>query len=248
MALEALIFDVDGTLAETEETHRRALNETFAAFDLPWEWDQATYRRLLHVMGGKERLLHYVEFDGPAEAERAFDRLDEIHAAKNARYGELASAGSVTLRPGVERLVREARAAGLKVAIATTTSRRNVEALLASTFGPQGPSLFDAIAAGDEAPAKKPAPDIYEIALKKLGNDPNVCIAFEDTAHGLRSARAAGLKCVVTPSFYSEDQNFSGAAAIFGHLGEPGLPARHLGGAGAGETMVTIPFLRTLVG
>ena len=247
MALEALIFDVDGTLAETEETHRRALNDTFAAFDLPWEWDRATYRRLLRVMGGKERLLHYIEFEGPDGAERAFERLDEMHAAKNARYAELVREGSVTLRPGVERLIREARAENLKVAIATTTSRRNVEALLAATIGADWPDLFQAIAAGDEAPAKKPAPDVYQLAIERLSTTPSSAVAFEDTSHGLRSAVAAGLACVVTPSEYSDDQNFSGAAAVFNQLGEPGRPARHIAGAGAGATLVTVAFLRGLV-
>jgi HAD superfamily hydrolase (TIGR01509 family) len=246
MPLEALIFDVDGTLAETEETHRRALNDTFAAFGLSWDWDRATYRRLLRIMGGKERLLHFIEFDGPEGAERAFERLDEIHAAKNARYAELVREGAVTLRPGVERLIREARAENLKVAIATTTSRRNVEALLAATIGEDWTTLFDAIAAGDEAPAKKPAPDVYNLALERLGVPAAVAIAFEDTSHGLRSARAAGVRCLVTPSEYSDDQNFSGAVSVYDNLGEPGRPARHLAGAGPGETIVTVAFLRDL--
>ncbi|WP_020178630.1 HAD-IA family hydrolase [Methylopila sp. M107] len=247
MPLEALIFDVDGTLAETEETHRAALNATFKDFGLNWEWDQATYRRLLHIMGGKERLLHFIEFDGPDDAERGFNALDEMHAAKNRHYGAFVREGAVKLRPGVERLLHEARAAGLKLAIATTTSARNVEALLTATLGTDGPALFDAIAAGDEAAAKKPAPDIYLLAIERLGVDPMAAVAFEDTLHGLKSARSAGLKCLVTPSFYSDDQNFSGAIAVFDNLGEADAPARHMAGAGAGETLVTVDFLRTLV-
>lgn len=247
MALKALIFDVDGTLAETEETHRAALNATFREFDLPWEWDQPTYRRLLHVMGGKERLLHFIEFDGPDEAERGFDRLDELHAAKNRRYAAAVRDGAVRLRPGVERLIRQARAAGLKLAIATTTSAKNVEALLIATLGADGPALFDVIAAGDEAAAKKPAPDIYLLALDRLGVDAGEAIALEDTLHGLKSARAAGIKCLVTPSFYSDDQRFDGAASVFDNLGEPGAPARHIAGAGAGEPIVSIRLLRSLV-
>lgn len=247
MALEALIFDVDGTLAETEETHRRALNDTFAAFDLPWEWDQPTYRRLLRVMGGKERLLHFIEFDGPEEAERGLASLPALHAAKNRRYAELLAAGGVTLRPGVERLIRQARAAGLRLAIATTTSAANVEALLLNTIGPDGPALFEAIAAGDAVTAKKPAPDIYELALERLGAPAGTAIALEDTVYGLRSAIRAGLACLVTPSFYTDDQNFSGAAAVFDSLGETDIPARHIAGAGVGETVITVAFLRTLV-
>ena len=246
MPLEALIFDVDGTLAETEETHREALNATFADFGLPWSWDQPTYRRLLRVMGGKERLRHFIEHDRPQKAGEALAALPELHAAKNERYGALVANGGVRLRPGVERLIREARAEGLRLAIATTTSLANVEALLAATLGPDGPGMFEAVATGDAVATKKPAPDVFELAVRLLRVDPSRAIAFEDTVYGLRAATAAGLRSVVTPSFYTDDQDFSGAAAVFDNLGDPGHPARHLGGAGAGETMVTVPFLRTL--
>lgn len=246
MALEALIFDVDGTLAETEETHRLALNETFAAFGLPWIWDQTTYRRLLNVMGGKERLKHFIENDRPPKADEARSRLDEIHADKNRRYGAFVRDGRVALRPGVERLIGEARTAGVRLAIATTTSLPNVEALLDATLGARGPALFETIATGDSVGAKKPAPDIFLLALERLLLAPTAAIAVEDTVYGLRAATDAGLKSLVTPSFYSDDQDFSGAAAVFDSLGAPGRPARHIAGAGFGETMVTVDFLRTL--
>ncbi|GLK80946.1 HAD-IA family hydrolase [Methylopila turkensis] len=246
MPLEAVIFDVDGTLAETEETHRRALNETFAAFGLPWFWDQPTYRRLLRVMGGKERLRHFIEHDRPERADAALARLDEIHAAKNARYGAMARAGSVRLRPGVARLIAEARAAKLRLAIATTTSLPNVEALLVSTLGPGATELFEAIAAGDSAPAKKPAPDIFLLALERLALDPARAVAIEDTAEGLRAAKAAGLATLVTPSFYSEGQDVGAADAVFSSLGEPDAPARHIAGKGAGRSLVTVDLLKSL--
>lgn len=245
--LEALIFDVDGTLAETEETHRRALNETFAAFDLPWSWDQATYRRLLRVMGGKERLAHFIEHDRPAEAEHARARLHEIHAAKNVRYAAMVRDGAVRLRPGVARLLREARAEGMRLAIATTTSLSNVEALLAATLGPGGAAAFDVIAAGDAAPSKKPAPDIFLLALAELRIGAGSAVALEDTVYGLEAAKAAGLATLVTPSVYTDDQDFGAADAVFDTFGDPGAPARHIAGAGAGETMVTLGFLRSLV-
>ena len=247
MALEALIFDVDGTLAETEETHRLALNETFAAFGLPWAWDQTTYRRLLNVMGGKERLKHFIEHDKPAKADEARARLDEIHADKNRRYGAFVRDGRVTLRPGVERLIGEARATDVRLAIATTTSLPNVEALLNATLGPGGPALFETIATGDSVGAKKPAPDIFLLALERLALAPAEALALEDTVYGLRAATGAGLRSLVTPSFYSNGQDFSGAAAVFDSLGAPGRPARHISGAGAGETVITVDFLRTLV-
>ncbi|MFC7053168.1 HAD-IA family hydrolase [Hansschlegelia quercus] len=246
MALKALIFDVDGTLAETEETHRLALNETFAAFGLPWVWDQATYRRLLNVMGGKERIRHYVAFDHPPMGDAALAALPALHAAKNARYAALIAAGGITLRPGVERLIRESRSAGLKLGIATTTSVSNVEALLAATLGSEGRGLFDCVAAGDQVGQKKPAPDIFNLALRELGVEPDEAIAFEDTVYGLKAATAAGLRSVVTPSFYTDDQDFSGAAAVFDTLGEPDLPARHISGAGADDSMVTVAMLRSL--
>lgn len=248
MPLEALIFDVDGTLAETEETHRQALNETFAAFDLPWRWDQPTYRRLLNVMGGKERLRHHIEHDAPPAAGRALEALDELHAAKNRRYAELVRDGAVELRPGVERLIREARAEGVRLAIATSTSAPNVEALLTATMGADSPSLFETVAAGDSVRKKKPAPDVFRLALKRLGLAPGSAVALEDTVYGLKAASRAGLKSVATPSFYTDDQDFSEADAVFSSLGDPARPARHIAGAGEGEAMVTIPFLRRLVG
>lgn len=247
MPLKALIFDVDGTLAETEETHRRALNDTFAAFGLPWNWDQPTYRRLLRVMGGKERLRHFIEHDRPEKADEALARLSELHAAKNRRYAELVGAGGVTLRPGVARLIGEARTQGVTLAIATTTSQANVEALLAKTMGAEALGWFAAIAAGDLAPAKKPAPDIFLLALRQLGLPAPVCVVLEDTVYGLRAAKAAGLATLVTPSFYTDDQDFSAADAVFDSLGEPEAPARHLAGAGVGERLVTVDTLRTLV-
>lgn len=247
MPLEALIFDVDGTLAETEETHRRALNETFAAFDLPWLWDPPTYRRLLRVMGGKERLLHFISHDRPERAEMALARLDDLHAAKNIRYAALVRAGAVQLRPGVERLIREAGAGGVRLAIATTTSLANVEALLTATLGAGGPALFETIAAGDDAAAKKPAPDIFRIALQRLALAPDKAVALEDTVYGLAAAKAAGLATIVTPSVYSDDQDFSAADAVFDSFGDRARPALWIAGKGEGETAVTLALLKTLL-
>lgn len=246
MPLEALIFDVDGTLAETEETHRRALNETFIAFALPWYWDKPTYRRLLNVMGGKERLQHFIEHDRPKLGETALERLPELHASKNDRYAAMVRKGAVTLRPGVERLIREATAEGVRLAIATTTSRTNVEALLTTTLGPDGPALFEAIATGEDAAAKKPAPDIFVLALERLALAPENAVALEDTVYGLEAAKAAGLATLVTPSFYSDDQDFSAADSVFDMFGEADDPARWIAGKGSGERLVTVDFLRTL--
>ncbi|CAH2602169.1 Protein CbbY, plasmid [Rhodovastum atsumiense] len=237
----ALIFDVDGTLAETEELHRQAFNQTFAAAGLPWHWDRALYRRLLAVAGGKERLAAFVAAQAPERAGEV--DIPALHAAKTARYTQMIAAGAVTLRPGIARLLAEARQAGVPVAIATTTSLPNVEALLRATLGEAGPGAFAVIGAGDVVPAKKPAPDIYAHVLRRLAIPASACIAFEDSTIGLAAARAAGIPTVVTPSLYTDEDDFTGALAVVSDLGDPQAPYRHLAGAGAGDGMVTIDTL-----
>jgi HAD superfamily hydrolase (TIGR01509 family) len=208
--LHAIIFDVDGTLAETEELHRHAFNEAFAAAGLAWNWDQALYARLLEVTGGKERIRHYLDAYSPGESLGA-DAIAALHADKTVRYAHLVESGGVSLRPGVGRLIAQAESAGIVCAIATTTSRANVDALLNTTLG-RNP--FAVIAAGDEVPAKKPAPDIYELALARLGLSPEACVAIEDTLNGVRSALGAGLPCLVTTSLYGGNGPFPGAFAV----------------------------------
>ena len=211
MTLRALIFDVDGTLAETEELHRRAFNDAFAAAGLAWNWDEALYRDLLRVTGGKERIRHFIEARAATPALND-DAVRDLHRDKTARYTAFVEEGALGLRPGIASLISDARDAGLRLAIATTTSRENVDALIGATFR-ENP--FDVVAAGDEVPAKKPAPDIYLLALQRLGMPASDCLAIEDSANGLRSAVAAGLKCVVTRSVYGGDGPFDGALAVF---------------------------------
>ncbi len=195
MPLEALIFDVDGTLAETEELHRAAFNAAFAAAGLAWHWDIPLYTRLLEVTGGKERIRHHAETAGLPVP----DDIAALHADKTARYVDLVRPGAITLRPAIAQLLTDAKAAGLRLAIATTTSRANVDALLAATLAT---NPFEVIAAGDEVPAKKPSPDIYHLALSRLGLPATACIALEDTQNGLTAATRAGLRTVITPSLY----------------------------------------------
>lgn len=206
MDLKALIFDVDGTLAETEEVHRQAFNETFAAHGLGWHWSAEDYRALLRTTGGKERMARHRAAlgSGPSDAEIA-----ALHVEKTARYGAIIGSGQVPLRPGVATLIRRARDAGLRLAIATTTNRPNVDALIRACFDAPAETVFDAIAAGDEVAAKKPAPDIYTLA--RLDLPTTAAIAFEDSRAGLASARAAGLRVLVTPSVYTEGDDFTGA-------------------------------------
>lgn len=208
MELKALIFDVDGTLAETEEVHRQAFNETFAAQGLDWHWSKEDYRTLLHTTGGKERMVKQREDlgSGPSDAQIA-----DLHKAKTQRYVEIIASGQVSLLPGVAELISRARSAGLRLAIATTTSRANVEALIAATLRKPAGEIFEVIAAGDDVAQKKPAPDVYLLALQGLGLPPAACLAFEDSRPGLAAAKAAGLRVVLTPSEYTRGDDFSAA-------------------------------------
>ncbi len=216
----ALIFDVDGTLAETEELHRRAFNETFAAAGLGWHWSRADYARLLTTTGGKERIARHLAETGGGAVD-----IPALHRDKTARYAALMAAGGLALRPGVADLVARARDAGWRLAVATTTSRPNVDALTGATFGPAADRVFDVLACGDEVAAKKPAPDVYLLALERLGLPAAACLALEDSRNGLLSARAAGIGCIVSPSAYTAGEDFSGALAViadFTELVEPG--------------------------
>ena len=239
--LRALVFDVDGTLSETEEVHRQAFNQAFAAHGLPWHWDRPRYRELLRVAGGKERIRHFMARNDPPGLRTSDpDRtIAAIHSAKTARYEELIAAGGATLRPGVERLIREAQAAGIRLGIATTTSAPNVNALLRATLGTGGEAMFDVIASGDMVERKKPAPDIYLRALDDLRLPAASCLAFEDSENGLLSARAAGLPTLITPSAYTDHQSFPGALAVIDDLDH--------GGAAFADAAVDIAALRALI-
>ena len=215
MALKALIFDVDGTLAETEEAHRQAFNATFAAHGLDWHWTQEDYAHLLKVTGGKERMAAHRAAVGHGPDDATIARM---HKEKTAAYADILARGGLEARPGVLELIEEARAAGLRLAIATTTSPGNVEALAHCLWGKRAAEVFHTIAAGDMVKAKKPAPDVYLLALEQLDLPPDQALAFEDTWNGLRSAKAAGLKVVVAPSVYSADEDHSDADLLLSDL------------------------------
>lgn len=229
--LRALIFDVDGTLAETErDGHRLAFNCAFAEAGLDWQWSVDLYGKLLAVAGGKERIRYYIDryvedFQPPEDLPRFIARL---HAAKTQYYGELLAAGSIPLRPGVRRLLAEARQSGVRLAIATTSAPDNAKALLTNTLGEDSLSWFEVIAAGDIVSAKKPAPDIYQYVLQTMNLPPQNCLAIEDSPQGLTAAIAAGLKTVITVNDYTQnhlqDHDFIGATLVLNHLGEPTEP------------------------
>lgn len=238
MTLRALLFDVDGTLAETErDGHRVAFNQAFAEAGLGIVWDERLYGELLRVSGGKERIAYYVARFAP-HVRLSREEIGRLHRRKNEIFASLVP--HLELRPGVRRLIQEARGAGLNLAIATTTSPENVTALLRAHGLLEA---FDLIAAGDVVSRKKPAPDIYELVLRELHLAPEEAVAFEDSRNGLLAAQAVGVEVVVTPSFYTQEESFPGALAVLEHLGEPYRPARVLAGPDRGPVVVTPQWL-----
>ena len=214
----AIIFDVDGTLSETEETHRRAFNRAFEGAGLSWHWDRNLYNKLLAVTGGKERIRYFIEsFGAPNVPAGDLDEfIPSLHAKKTVAYTEMVSSGEVELRPGIRELIKDAAENGFRLAIATTTTPANVDALLGVTLGGSGD--FEVICAGDSVANKKPAPDIYELALERLKLPPKACVALEDSRNGLLSAAGAGIATVVTPGIYTADHDFGEAALVINDL------------------------------
>lgn len=247
MRLQALLFDVDGTLADTErDGHRPAFNLAFRELGLDWEWDIALYGKLLAVTGGKERMRYFVESFLPLALKPTdVDALiPALHQAKTRHYNRMLAEGRIPMRPGVKRLIHEARQAGLRLAIATTTTPENVTALLRYSLVADAASWFEVIAAGDIVPAKKPAPDIYRWALSQLNLPPECCLAFEDSRNGLQASLGAGLKTIVTVNGYTRDEDFSGATAVLSDLGEPQAPFELLSGESHDKQWVDVALLR----
>lgn len=247
--LRALIFDVDGTLADTErDGHRLAFNHAFAEAGLNWEWSVPFYGELLAIAGGKERLRFYLENYQPdfAVPTTVDQFIAELHASKTKYYQQLATSGAIPLRPGVKRLLQEARANGIRLAIATTSALPNVISLLQQTLAPDALEWFELIAAGDIVPVKKPASDIYQYVLRKMGLSASDCIAIEDSLHGLQAAVGVGIKTVITINDYTHSPDFSGAALVLNHLGEPELPFTVITGNAGNTSYLDLRLLRKL--
>ncbi|MDJ0807895.1 MAG: HAD family hydrolase [Gammaproteobacteria bacterium] len=251
-SLEALIFDVDGTLADTEKDgHRVSFNQAFQEIGLDWEWSVELYGELLAVTGGKERIRHYLDvfnqaFERPADLDGF---IADLHRRKTAHYTRMLAEGAIPMRNGVKRLLQEARHKGLRLAIATTTTPANVSALLQHSLEPAAESWFEVIAAGDIVPAKKPAPDIYTWAMQQMQLTPEQCVAFEDSENGVKSAYDAGIRTIlVTTNAYTVDHDFNGASLVVDRLGETQEPFKVIDGNAGGKQLVDLALIESLHG
>ena len=247
--LKAIIFDVDGTLANTEETHRLSFNSAFTEFGLDYQWSEQKYTELLSISGGKERILAYLK------SKKHVNKTDmglrdfalRIHQRKSEIYREKLIAGHIGLRIGVSRLISEARQKGIKLAIATATSFANVKTLLENNLGEDALSLFEAIVTSDIVKDKKPSPVVYQFALAELGLTASDCIAIEDTTNGNRAACGSGIKSVITTHAFTIDNDFTGASLILDQLGEPDNPFNVISGNAYGSSYVDIALLENIL-
>lgn len=248
-ALKAIIFDVDGTLANTEETHRQSFNCAFSEFGLDYQWSEQEYTKLLSISGGRERITAFLKaqnFDIKGDI-KLRDFALRVHQRKSEIYREKLVAGHIGLRTGVFRLITEARQQGIKLGIATATCYENVKTLLQTNLGTEGFTYFDVVVTSDIIKDKKPSPVVYQFALAELGLTPDHCIAIEDTTNGNRAARTAGLKSIITTHAFTIDNDFNGASLVVDQLGEPDTPFNVLAGNTHGCSYVDVNLLKRIV-
>ena len=228
---KTLIFDCDGVLGDTEQFgHLPAFNQMWRELGVPWEWSVEEYGRKLKIGGGKERMLSLFAEpaflaawpQAPATPEACKETVAAWHKRKSAIYKEIIASGKIPPRPGVKRLSEEALEAGWTLAVGSTSAPESVDAVLRHAMGAATAARFSLVLAGDCVKAKKPAPDIYLLASEKLGIDPKQCVVVEDSSNGLEAAVAAGMKCVVTVSGYTKEEDFSNASIVVNSLGDPG--------------------------
>mgnify|MGYP001548356609 CR=1 FL=1 len=224
MAIEALIFDCDGVLVDTErDGHRVAFNQAFRDFGIDIDWDVALYGRLLkQVAGGKERLQQYFDKIGwpPDAGKDPLAFIARIHEHKSLVFQERVRSGKLSLRPGINRIADEAHSAGIRLGVCTTAREESVQAVL-DLMGPERKSRFEHVLAGDIVSRKKPDPAVYLLASERFGIEPANCMVIEDSHIGMSAALGAGMNCVITTSRYTEDEDFTGALAVYPQLGDP---------------------------
>ena len=245
--LTTIIFDMDGTLANTEEIHRQAFNEAFTEFELPINWGPQEYARLLSISGGRQRIYQYLKNSEfiIRKDKRKFAR--EIHIRKSEIYREKLNAGHIELRRGVFRLIQEARKNHVRIGIATSSSLSNIKTLINTTLGEQGLDYFDSIVSCDLISDQKPSPAIYQYALAELGTNPWNCIAIEDTTNGNRAALAAGIKTIITTHEFTIDSDFSGASLVLDDMGEPGHDFNVIMGDSYGHKYLNLELMKNIL-
>ena len=220
--IKALIFDQDGVIIDTErDGHRVAFNQTFREFGYDFQWDVDEYHELLQVAGGKERMRHYLHTKGfgiEVKPEEEDDLIKRMHKRKTEIFIGLVESGQLPLRPGVRRLMKEAKGAGLVLGICTTSNERAAHAV---AYNILKDIEFDFVLAGDVVSKKKPDPEIYNLALERTGLQPDECIVIEDSRNGVLAAQAAGMHIVATTNGYTEKEDLSPADIIVTCLGDP---------------------------
>ena len=247
LPLRAAIFDVDGTLVDSERHgHRVAFNRAFEQFDLPYRWDEDTYGELLHVTGGQRRIDGYLAEQGVSEPVRA-ELVPALHARKTELLEELVEQGVIEVRPGAQRLLGELADAGVALAVGTTGSRRWVERLLRGML----PAVaWDVIVTGDDVSERKPDPEVFTVALRQLGLDgPGGAVVLEDSGEGMGAARAARLCCAVVVNGYTVDHDLAGADLVLDGFGSADAPAAVLADPHdtGSDGILTVDLLRTLL-
>ncbi len=250
MELKGIIFDVDGTLADTEEFHRQAFNKAFKDFNLDWHWSRQTYHDLLAISGGKERFRICLQHDTALRdsIKDVSTFIIELHQCKSEHYRTMLANGHIQLRPGIKRLIEEARSEGIMLGIATSSSDANFRTLIKQTLDTRAETLFAAIVTSDIVTDKKPSPVVYQCALAEMGLTAENCIAIEDTANGNKAAQCAGLPVVITTHAYTRDNDFTGASLVIDHLGEDSHPINVAQGNALGKSAVDVELLRYFVG
>lgn len=246
MELKGIIFDVDGTLADTEEYHRQAFNKAFSDYGLDWNWSKQDYHDLLAISGGKERFKICLnkDTDLKARVDNVPKFISDLHQCKSEHYRTMLANGHIQLRPGIERLIKEATEEGIMLGIATSSSHANFLTLIRQTLNVEPETLFTAIVTSDIVTDKKPSPVVYQCALAEMGLTADNCIAVEDTSNGNKAAQFAGLQVVITTHAYTIDNDFDGAALVVNHLGDKENPNTVSQGETLGKKLVDVELLQ----
>ena len=248
MELSAVFFDVDGTIAETEEFHRKSFNESFKEFSLDWFWDEAIYKELINIGGVKERIMFHLKKAWPEmlEYKNLSNYIDSIHKIKNEIYEDYINDSQIRPRPGVFRLIDELKNNNISIALVSSTSEINLLNLFTKGFKIDPYEMFDLVAHGDCTKLKKPSPEIYEWALQKLQLPSEACIAIEDSPRGLESSNNANVKTIITPSKLTRDENFEKAKLVISNLGEPDNPFKIISGETYSHNYVCFELLQMI--